>query len=61
MHKKKKKDKLSERNMDPVLLVHTSVPGGVGNSHNKDKGIGRTNVETGNGKSQLGFSVLVSK
>lgn len=60
MHKKHG-IKLTESKTEPVLLVQTRVPGGVGKSQNKGKGMGRTNVETWKGKCQLGFTQLVSK
>lgn len=60
MHKKHG-IKLTESKMEPVLLVQTRVPGGVGKSQNKGKGMGRTNVETWKGKCQLEFTQLVSK
>lgn len=60
MHKKHG-IKLTENKMEPVLLEQTRVPAGVGKSHNKGKGMGRTSVDTWKGKCQLGFTVLVSK
>ena len=51
--------KLTESKMEPVLLVQTMVPGGVGKSQNKGKGLGGTNVETWKGKRQLEFTQLV--
>lgn len=51
--------KLTESKMEPVLLVQTMVPGGVGKSQNKGKGLGGTNVETWKGKCQLEFTQLV--
>jgi len=53
--------KLAESKTEPVLLVQTRVPGRVGKSQNKGKGMGRTNVDTWKGKCQLGFTQLVSK
>lgn len=53
--------KLTKSKMEPVLLVQTRVPAGVGKSQNKGKGMGRTSVETWKGKCQLGFTQLVSK
>ncbi len=50
----------SQSKTEPVLLVQTRVPGGVGRSQNKGKGVGRMNVETWKGKCQLGFTQLVS-
>lgn len=44
MHKKS--IKLTERKIEPVLLVQTRVPGGWGKSQNKGKGIGRANMKT---------------
>ena len=58
MHKKHG-IKLTESKMEPVLLVQTMVPGGVGKSQNKGKGLGGTNVETWKGKCQLEFTQLV--
>lgn len=60
MHKKHGIE-LNKSKMDPVLLVQTKVPGGLGQSQNKGKGKGRTNVDTWKGKCQLGFTQLVSK
>lgn len=57
---KRKRVKLTERKMEPVLLVQTRVPGGLG-SQNKGKGMGGVNVETWKGKCQLGITWRVSK
>lgn len=53
----------SQSRMEPILLVQTRVPGGVGKSQNGGKGMGRTNVnkcEHTDGKRQLGFTQMVS-
>lgn len=52
---------IADSKMQPVLLVQTRVPGRVGKSQNKGKGMGRMNVDTWKGKCQLGFTQLVSK
>lgn len=47
--------------MEPLLLVQTRVPGGVGKDQNKGKGMGGTNVETWKGRVQLGCTQLISE
>lgn len=59
MHQKHGSE-LTESKTEPVLLAQTRVPGGVGKSQNKGKGIWRTSVETWKGKCQLGVIQVVS-
>lgn len=60
MHKKHG-IKLAASKMEPLLLVQTRVPGGVGKSQNKGKGMGGTNVETWKGRFQLGCAQLIGE
>lgn len=54
MHKKHG-IKLTESKMEPVLLVQTRVPGGVGKSQNKGKGMGKNECGNMEGKMPIRF------